>query len=97
MNNTSAPQGVTRRSFIKRSVVASVAISSMTVFTGLVNAADVRDYTGKNCPNICTWGGGNKILGVSKADCYRNGKVVCQCLWTAGKSSGSIGDYWACL
>lgn len=68
----------------------------MTIFTGLVNAAVVEDYTGKNCPDHCTWGGGTKILGKSVGQCYRNSKLVCECLWTAGKSSGSIGDYWAC-
>jgi hypothetical protein len=30
--------GLTRRSFVKRSVVAAVAVSSMTIFSGLVNA-----------------------------------------------------------
>lgn len=38
MNDTSTPVGLTRRSFIKRSVVAAVAVSSMTIFSGLVNA-----------------------------------------------------------
>jgi len=35
---TPSPSGLTRRSFIKRSVVAAVAVSSMTIFSGLVNA-----------------------------------------------------------
>ena len=43
MNNNSSSNGVTRRSFIKRSVVAAVAVSSMTIFSGLVNAANTGD------------------------------------------------------
>ena len=38
MNQDPPPTGTTRRSFIKRSVVAAVAVSSMTIFSGLVNA-----------------------------------------------------------
>lgn len=38
MNQNPFPTGTTRRSFIKRSVVAAVALSSMTIFSGLVNA-----------------------------------------------------------
>lgn len=39
MNNNLSSSGSTRRSFIKKSVVAAVAVSSMTIFSGLVNAA----------------------------------------------------------
>jgi hypothetical protein len=38
MNEELPPSGLNRRSFIKRSVVAAVAVSSMTIFSGLVNA-----------------------------------------------------------
>jgi anaerobic selenocysteine-containing dehydrogenase len=38
MNDNPRSNGITRRSFIKRSVVAAVAASSMTIFSGLVNA-----------------------------------------------------------
>jgi hypothetical protein len=38
ITDPSANSGLTRRSFIKRSVVAVVAVSSMTIFSGLVNA-----------------------------------------------------------
>lgn len=44
MNNPTNPSGTTRRSFIKRSVVAAVAVSSMSIFSGLVNAEDVFGY-----------------------------------------------------
>jgi len=37
---TATPNGLTRRSFIKRSVVAAVAASSLTIFSGLVNATE---------------------------------------------------------
>jgi hypothetical protein len=45
MNNDTSSSGLTRRSFIKRSVVAAVAVSSMTIFSGLVNA-DLPGATG---------------------------------------------------
>jgi hypothetical protein len=38
MNTETSSNGTTRRSFIKRSVVAAVAVSTMTIFSGLVNA-----------------------------------------------------------
>lgn len=38
---TPAISGLTRRSFIKRSVVAAVAASSMTIFSGLVRADSI--------------------------------------------------------
>jgi hypothetical protein len=40
MNGQRQAQGITRRSFIKRSVVAAVAVSNLAVLSGLVNAAD---------------------------------------------------------
>ena len=43
MNNDLPTSGSTRRSFIKRSVVAAVAVSTMTIFSGLVNAGPT-DY-----------------------------------------------------
>jgi hypothetical protein len=45
MNTQSSNNGVTRRSFIKRSVVAAVAVSTLSIFSGLVNAADPAGYT----------------------------------------------------
>jgi anaerobic selenocysteine-containing dehydrogenase len=44
MNTNPAQTGLTRRSFIKRSVVAAVAVSSMTIFSGLVKAGDNPVY-----------------------------------------------------
>jgi hypothetical protein len=38
MNHQINISGISRRSFIKRSVVAAVAVSSMSVFSGLVSA-----------------------------------------------------------
>lgn len=38
ITNSSTNSGLSRRSFIKRSVVAAVAVSSMTIFSGLVRA-----------------------------------------------------------
>jgi uncharacterized membrane protein len=38
MNKEPSTNGLTRRSFIKRSVVAAVAVSSLTIFSGLVDA-----------------------------------------------------------
>lgn len=38
MNNNSSSNSVTRRSFIKRSVVAAFAVSTLTIFSGLVRA-----------------------------------------------------------
>jgi len=56
MNSSNPATGTTRRSFIKRSVVAAVAVSSLTIFSGLVNAAgerancyDLGVGTGRQC------------------------------------------------
>jgi hypothetical protein len=46
MNVHPPSNGLTRRSFIKRSVVAAVAVSSMTIFSGLVNAQNFEPYVG---------------------------------------------------
>jgi len=43
MNANQPTTGLTRRSFIKRSVVAAVALSTMTIFSGLVRA-EGQDY-----------------------------------------------------
>ncbi|QTN32415.1 twin-arginine translocation signal domain-containing protein [Akkermansiaceae bacterium] len=40
MNDIQTSSNLTRRSFIKRSVVAAVAVSSMTIFSGLVRASN---------------------------------------------------------
>lgn len=40
MNDIQTSSSLTRRSFIKRSVVAAVAVSSMTIFSGLVRASN---------------------------------------------------------
>jgi hypothetical protein len=46
MNDIPSPRGTTRRSFIKRSVVAAVAVSSMTILSGLVKAiGEGSEYT----------------------------------------------------
>jgi hypothetical protein len=49
MNDIQSPSSITRRSFIKRSVVAAVAVSSMTIFSGLVNAANGEIYIPNGC------------------------------------------------
>ena len=48
--------GITRRSFIKRSTVAAIAASNLMMFTGLVNAAEESSSPNGNCvpvfPNV---------------------------------------------
>lgn len=98
ITDPSTNSGLTRRSFIKRSVVAAVAVSSMTIFSGLVNAGvksayDCQDSNSNGAP--CTWKGGPKKINVSQGNCYSEsgGKVVCTCTW---KDSVTIGEHWEC-
>ena len=58
MNESSQPQLSTRRSFIKKSIVASVAVSSMTIFSGLVNAQNFSpspSQPGESCSLDLVW------------------------------------------
>ena len=78
MNTDSFPNGTTRRSFIKRSVVAAVAVSSMSIFSGLVHAV-TPGATGTETNNaiitICTTN-----LMIEKTTCCTNlGKGVTKC------------------
>lgn len=55
---------LTRRSFVKHSIVAAVAVSSLTIFSGLVNA-ETEGGSGNKCrivklsgtqpPQACSW------------------------------------------
>jgi len=45
MKTKPIPSGHTRRSFMKTSVVAAVAVSSMTILSGLVNASEAGTYS----------------------------------------------------
>jgi len=86
--------GLTRRSFIKRSVVAAVATSSMTIFSGLVNAAEEYDSCVKGLPCVLEMidtGIGNFIDGQLHwiAECRCDTAGCCQ------RSSISCYDYYA--
>jgi hypothetical protein len=50
MEENHSTNGLTRRSFIKRSVVTAVAVSSITIFSGLVKANPATNYPE---PNEC--------------------------------------------
>ncbi len=49
ITDSSTNSGLSRRSFIKRSVVAAVAASSMTIFSGLVNAGNESPSPASKC------------------------------------------------
>ncbi len=49
MKKNPNPLGSTRRSFMKKSVVAAVAASNVTIFSGLVDAAEEEASGGKKC------------------------------------------------
>ncbi len=74
---------LTRRTFIKRSVVATVAISSMTIFSGLVNAFDVTDGSSTTAPATCTVTNGITCTQTNHpkhgngyyCPCTKNGKI----------------------
>lgn len=57
ITNSSTNGGLTRRSFIKRSTVAAVAVSSMTIFSGLVNAGTPTSYGTYTCEKQVALGG----------------------------------------
>jgi len=72
---------LTRRSFIKRSVVAAVAASSLTIFSGLVNAAEDSDYCEiRREDRLYQWQNGYPSIPVSYcwATNYSNDKYDCQ-------------------
>ena len=53
MKTEPSPSGLTRRSFIKRSVVAAVAAANLTILTGLVNAqSDAASGNGIPLPEV---------------------------------------------
>jgi hypothetical protein len=101
---------LTRRSFIKRSVVAAVAVSSMTIFSGLVDASTSGSSGG-------VWqGGGPCQTGKRTASCSGNpndqhmsgngdlyskcnsstlGGAECACVWRPGVGPYKAG--WECL
>jgi len=49
---TPSPSGLTRRSFIKRSVVAALATANLTIMSGLVDASAGTSGGGNTCQNI---------------------------------------------
>lgn len=57
MNEELSSNGLTRRSFIKRSVVASVAVAGMTIFSGLVHAGSVQNPYCSSTANRATHDG----------------------------------------
>lgn len=79
MNQSTDSGGTTRRSFIKRSVVAAVAVSSLTIFSGLVNAnLPGGGYPCSISKNQGKFGDGGNFNDVEilfcrakKADCYQ--------------------------
>ena len=74
MENEPTPNGLTRRSFIKRSVVAAVAVSSMTIFSGLVNASS--SGSGYSPKKLCTLSKLTKCEPLSNED----GSVMMGCM-----------------
>lgn len=92
MNNELTKSGLSRRSFIKRSVVATVAVSTMGIFSGLVHAQSGFSYCGasdckpaNDCEElgqggwgyICTLNNGGALVQGLCAN--RNGTGVRQC------------------
>jgi hypothetical protein len=72
MKNNRTQDGSTRRSFMKKSVVAA---SGMTIFAGLVNAADNNAYNYQECSlNFYERGEWNDTLGTWVV---YPGEVVC--------------------
>jgi anaerobic selenocysteine-containing dehydrogenase len=63
-----SPSGLTRRSFIKRSVVAAVAVSSMTIFSGLVRAS--KDYQPEEEDPSCAYSSWTKKWHEEDGVCY---------------------------
>ncbi|RYG09055.1 MAG: twin-arginine translocation signal domain-containing protein [Burkholderiales bacterium] len=86
MNNNSSPIGTSRRSFIKRSVVAAVAVSSMTVFSGLVRATNGSDA----CYGICNSSRTGKADGVLNSTCTKKDGSECTCKYSVQN------DGWEC-
>jgi len=106
MKTESSPSGLTRRSFIKRSVVAAVAASSMTIFSGLVEAGGAGTTGSGNAESdSCEKGNGticNKILGSSVYDAdgkeisrkCRKGGQTCTCVLSP--PNDKVRQKWNC-
>jgi hypothetical protein len=87
MNAIPSPNGITRRSFIKRSVVAAVAVSSMTILSGLVNAQ--TSVTGSGTPKgyHCSKRSGVACFKPENGPVDENGNAywVCECSGDSNK------------
>ncbi len=85
ITDQSTSSGLTRRSFIKRSVVAAVAVSSMTIFSGLVRAdPEGEGGTATATSTSCTI---DTSKGCTNTNDGKNGQgYYCPCT----KSSGAI-------
>ena len=73
--------GSTRRSFLKKSTVAAVAASSVTIFSGLVNAAEAE---GSGCKLVKVAGPQGVCKGWDDRDWYssstRDGQSIFGCI-----------------
>jgi len=94
--------GHTRRSFINRSIVAAVATSSMTIFSGLVNAAGEYDSCAKGLPCVLEMidtGIGNFIDGqlhwiaecrCDTAGCCQRSSIYCYDYYASGETGALV-------
>ncbi len=102
MNDNGSSSNLTRRSFIKRSVVAGVAVSSMTIFSGLVNASVTHPSPSVKCSgSTCAWSGGPKTPDVSQGTCQNDDNQGCTCTWRKGDKDLEHEDplwkdHWEC-
>jgi hypothetical protein len=87
MENEPTPNGLTRRSFIKRSVVAAVAVSSLTIFSGLVNA-QIESYP-TPITSICSL----STNVTKKTCCTKNAKGVTECTYKNPANGQETVDY----
>jgi hypothetical protein len=78
--------GITRRSFIKRSTVAAIAASNLMMFTGLVNAANISpsplpegDEEMATCEMITELVDYNESNNESVYSCYWQNNMVLPC------------------
>ena len=87
MNDHPSSTGLTRRSFIKRSVVAAVAVSSMTIFSGLVRAEGEG-----GTETVCAQGTPCSIKKVKDGQIWQGGLhdvYECTCTGTVGCCTSS--------
>ncbi|MDQ8191628.1 hypothetical protein, partial [Roseibacillus persicicus] len=92
MNNSDNPRKTSRRSFIKKSVVASVAATNLTMFSGLVNAQSASPSPRDPKCELQTWDQGVTTIFLKGGGTIQVTRVRCRAI-NCASGYGQCGEY----